>query len=234
MKKQFAFLTILMTAASLTACAAKTPADQSAPIPAETAAVTAAADHSEPEAGSDHGDWLSKACGTWIIDMDGDQCELRIESSDEAYFRLTIDATHDFYFDADESFHCSGNTVPKDGYSFENGKFAFSHNGRSILEMEKLDGSDSIFGEFKLTGGSYQEIYEGSDTVIDSIVMTVKEDETLATADQVLTLFALTADTITMNPGSTDEAKTAPYVIEDDTLKINPGTENERDYPRKQ
>ena len=103
MKKQFAFLTILMMAASLTACAAKTPADQSAPIPAETAAVTAAADHSEPEAGSDHGDWLSKACGTWIIDMDGDQCELRIESSDEAYLRLTIDATHDFYFDADES-----------------------------------------------------------------------------------------------------------------------------------
>ncbi len=100
--------------------------------------------------------------------------------------------------------------------------------------MEKLDGSDSIFGEFKLTGGSYREIYEGSDTVIDSIVMTVKEDETLATADQVISLFALTADTITMNPGSTDEAKTAPYVIEDNTLKINPGTENERDYLRKQ
>lgn len=234
MKRIPAMIPALMTLLSLTACAAKAPADSAAPVPEESSAVSEAAESSTGAGIGGEEDWLIPAIGTWIIDVDGDQCELRIESSDEAYFRLTIDATHDFYFDADESFHCSGNTVPKDGYSFENGKFSFSHNGKSILEMEKLDDSDSIFGEFHLTGGSYQEIYEGYDTVIDSIVMTVKEDETLATADQVISLFELTKDTITMNTGSSGDAKTAPYVIEDDTLKINPGTENERDYPRKQ
>ena len=222
MKRVFALIASALIAASVTACASGTPpAESSLPETAasetETAAETEAAAETETQAV----DQMSAAIGTWIIEFNGEQYEQIIAGRNEAYLGMTLDVTRDFYFDKDRNIICNGKTFTADDYSFENGVFLLSKNGKSIIEMEKTEAPGELLGEYRLTGGEYMDMFSkeesGLDLVEGSIIITASEGKTLFYALQVLGGFELKEDTIVVLIDG-DGMKETPYRIEGDTM----------------
>ena len=219
--KKAAIIFAALLAVSLTACGAESSAENSA-------AEIKAAESSQAALNA-----LSDAFGTWLIELEDGVSELRIVSEREAYLRNTIPADRDFYFDESMQFFCTGKPVAPEDYSLKDGVFSFVHNGKCYLEMEKTDGSDSLLGEYRLTGGEYVDVWSDSGSLPDSILITLSAGGTTVSAEVPFAGFVLTADTIITDLDGDGEPETAAYTIDGDTMTFSPKEDTVRILTRK-
>ena len=145
MKILISMLTILTLAGSLTACSAKTISGETAPA-AESSAESST-ESSGSDAAADHSD---AALGTWVMRDEDTSSEQVYVSKTEAYSVESFDLTATFSFDENRNFLFKGIPAAKTDYTFKDGVFVFIAKDQIALKMEKTDGSDDVFGEYRI------------------------------------------------------------------------------------
>ncbi len=237
--KKLSVLTAIIMTVSLAACASEAPSSEKVSSESETVPVTTVQEISSHE-DKPAEDQRSAALGTWILDHDGLYVEVTFASPTEEYIRNSLNINHDFYFDKDLNFVSNGRKASKDEYTFKDGVFSFSYNGKCVLEMKKVDGNDELFGEYLLTGGDYLDLYiesneEDGRTVFltDSINIIVAENDTTLYATTPIENFELKEDTIIHREDKTGKIVESHYRVEGDTLTITSSQGEESTLTRK-
>lgn len=220
--RKIVIVTALITAMFMSACNLKDSAEENASVTI-TEDITSYITNvdvvsTEPQ------DYRKDAISTWILQPESYDTEFVIASENEAYYIISMNETEAFYFNKEKDFISKGKTFTNEDYSFENGLFSVSYNGKAIVEMKKTDGIDDIFGEYLLTGGQYLDLYAEDEDFeqafdMDNIKLNIQENETTVFTSLHLKGFELKNDSM-IQEMMNGELLESPYRIEGDVMTI--------------
>ena len=242
MKACIAMLAALTLTGLLAGCAAKEPpqpAGSSAESSTEQTARTENTAESSvlTEADSAAADDFADVLGTWIVQDENPPSEYVFAGKNEAYCKTGLDVTDTFHFDENRRFISKDIPIPEDDIFFAGGVFVFTYKDHTALEMEKTDGSDHVFGEYRLTGGEYMEKLlaklrdpeddrEWVEFETDRITLEFSENETVLFLADRIDGFELKPDVMITDLDGDGNTKETPYQIAGDTMTLRPA-ENE-------
>lgn len=226
MKKLLSFLIAMtMTACAFTSCGSKDDDDSKK-----------GSSVSDEEKGGEN-----SALGKWKPVADEENSEdlenvvFDIQSEDKATISMVQDMSEDIYFDDKKSFFFTGMEFGDDNYDFDGKTFVLHAFSENDLTMEKIDGSDDLFGEYKwINGDAYDAMAQGfgdsaSEDGVDAdfentceMYMTCGEGSTSLEIRFKLDDFKLTDDTISISSAifGEDSLENAPYTIDGDTMTL--------------
>ena len=233
MKILISMLTILTLAGSLTACSAKTISGETAPA-AESSAGESSTESSGSDAAADHSD---AALGNWVMRDEDTSSEQVYVSKTEAYSVESFDLTATFSFDENRDFLFKGIPAAKTDYTLKDGVFVFIAKDQIALKMEKTDGSDDEFGEYRIldcefrkklqeTLANPEQDYDWVNAEEDRLMLKFSENETVLLVSDRIDGFELKPDVIITDIDGDGVKKETPYKVEGDTLTLYPA-ENE-------
>lgn len=111
-------------------------------------------DSSGSDAAADHSD---AALGTWVMRDEDTSSEQVYVSKTEGYSVESFDLTATFSFDENRNFLFKGIPAAKTDYTLKDGVFVFIAKDQIALKMEKTDGSDDEFGEYRILDCEFRE-----------------------------------------------------------------------------
>ncbi len=190
-------------------------------------------DKDEKTSVSENDEKENPVIGEWTAEQNGQQIVFKIKSESQASAYTKQDLSEALYFDDEKNLNFSGMKFTDEDYDFDGNTFVLHGMSDNDLTMEKIDDSEDLFGEYKMTGGdAYEAIVRGynnraaeeDDVSIDSLDLTFEcqENETYLVVEIPFEKFELTDGTISI--GGTifgdNELKKAPYTVDGDTLTI--------------
>lgn len=225
MRKIPIFLTALFLCVPMTGCSIHALTGDSESIAEESRPAESAEESSMDEETQRN---VNAAIGTWetTLDEDGSLTLLTINGQNEAYFTVSAESD-ELYFDEHKNLWImkkkfSPDKYEKDKYVFEDGMLTVSYKGTYIIVMEKMDDSEDILGEYKITGGKYLDRYteddgDGFRYDKDGISASMSENKTIIYATKKEEGFGMTKDHITMTIDGEVHQGSA-YRVEGDSL----------------
>lgn len=184
---------------------------------------------------------INPAFGKWefVDDYMIDVTVIEIKDSDNASVVVTQDMADRIYFDEEKNFVFPGMTFSADDYDFDGKTFVLHGMSENDLTMEKIDGSEDLFGEYRWISG---ELYSFVSTwAADSdapLFMNCAEGSTTLYLDMDMEGFSLTDDTITIDGGAFGENTlfkpiiNAPYTVDGDVMIVTNSDGEELKFTR--
>lgn len=172
---------------------------------------------------------INPVFGKWEFEDDYivDITVIDIKDSDNASVVVTQAMADGFYFDEEKNFVFPGATFSADDYDFDGQTFVLHGMSENDITMEKIDGSEDLFGEYRwVSGGLYDFVCAWAAGGDAPLFMNCAEGSTTLYLDMDMEGFSLTDDTITIDGGAFGENTllkpiiNAPYTVDGDVMIV--------------